>query len=615
MPKSNNKGKRSGGKPPKCPAKQYSRSNSSKNMRRDVEVEDTAKRELRADSRERRDYSRSRDNDPAWYAHNPQLLKDYASYPFGMPVGMPVELDLPWAPSTTDAIPGVMAYYFSPAVGLAADSTSPINIAARNIYSYVRHANSGHSNYDAPDLMLYIVAMDSIYMYIESLKRLLGVVLDYTPVNRYYPAVLIRAMGYDPDDIAMHTQDLRGYINVLVTKVGSMCIPNSMSFMARHTWMAQGIYTDSSAAKAQTYMYVPMSFYKYGLDSDGAGQLTLEPLLTAQYLYNGYTTGRKFADIKTFAETLLEPILSSEDMNIMSGDILKAFGTEGVVKLAGVTEGYMVLPTYSAEVLSQIENATILNGMLSMNISQNKEIGGGYLSNTFENTATVPYYYDVTICDTGRTISKGASINSGLVQRTVGAIGGKKLLNFHHDGVTPEDVMVATRLTCSLPTQEYSGLTTVSGFGIIGSDVAMLCSDGPRNFGTEVVNYAAIYTMQKDVWANGQVHYDLECTPISTGMCVIDTTITSASSSSKSLLPRIARLAQFDWHPGVYPVLASIDNSGTAGSVFYPAYVGLNLPFQDIDNYTIIDEQNLYNMTQAAVLSEFSVPQMGAFAK
>lgn len=589
---------------------------SSKNMRRDIEIEDTARRELKADARDRRDYSKSRDNDPAWYAHNPQLLRDYASYPFGMPVGMPLELNHPFDGSVSNAVPGVAAYYFSPAVGYAADSTSPINIAARNIYSFVRHANSGHSNYDAPDLMLYIVAMDSIYMYIESLKRLLGVVLDYTPVNRYYPATLIRAMGYDPDDIAAHTQDLRGYINVLVTKVGSMCIPNSMSFMARHSWMAQGLYTDSSASKAQTYLYVPMAFYKYGLDTDGAGQLTLEPLITAQYLYTGYrNAGKKFSDIQQFAESLIAPILGSEDMNIMSGDILKAFGVDGVVKLAGVTEGYMVLPTYSQEVLSQIENASILNGSLAMNISQNKEINGGYLTNTFSNTATVPYYFDVSIMDPSRSsFSTGSKVAASLVQRTVGAIGGKKLLNFHHDNVTPEDVMVATRLTCSLPTQSFTALTVLSGISVLGTNNAILCSNGPRNFGTEVVNYAAMFTMYKGAYSTGVVEYGLRCTPFATSLGILDASTPSETSPSDRLLPILSKLAQFDWHPGVYPVQISYTSAAGSGTTYFPTYIGDNLPFQDIDNFTIIDEQNIYNMTQAAVLSEFSVPQMGAFA-
>lgn len=55
-----------------------------KNERRDVEIENTAKRELLADERLRRDFRQSKENSWEWYAQNSQLIKDYASYPFGV---------------------------------------------------------------------------------------------------------------------------------------------------------------------------------------------------------------------------------------------------------------------------------------------------------------------------------------------------------------------------------------------------------------------------------------------------------------------------------------------------------------------------------------------------
>lgn len=580
-----------------------------KNMRRDEEIIDTSRRELKADSRDRRDCFRSDSNDPAWYAQNAQLLQDYASYPFGVPVGTRLDRGGTLTSMQNSSVVGAMVYYFSPTIGLASDANSPINIASRNIYSYVRHANSGHTNYDAPDLMLYIIAMDSVYMMHAFMRRLLGIILDYTPLNRFYPALLIRAMGFDPDDIAAHVQDLRGYINVYATKVGSMCVPNSMSYMARHTWMCEGIYTDSSASKAQTYMYTPMTFYQFQLDATGAGQLAPIALFTYDKL-SGNGPSLKFEDLRTFADNLINPILTNEDMNIMSGDILKAFGPEGVIKMMGVSEGYMVLPTYNQEVLSQMENATVYNGQLTAFVTQNKDVGGGYLVNVHSGDGGVPWYYTTAIPADDTT---STTVQNQLATWIYNVYGGRRLLNFHHDQVTPAEVMVATRLSgiVDIPTTPVASIGSGQLMGsVVSPNNKVLGLNGPTNFGSEVVNYAMAlvnsYSYSSGVWALQNIAWysmATACLRLS-GNAAGDITSGDVSGYAKIA----AYLSQFDWHHQVYLGILSRDANTVSG-------LGLaDYPMLDIDNYTMIDKDNLFNMTQAALLSEFSVPQMGAFS-
>ena len=112
-------------------------------------------------------------NDASWYAANSQLLKDAASLAYSESVGsgysvvMNPVTEQDWVTS----IPGVYAIHTAPAIGVSKDNASAINIAARNIYSYVRHANAGHSNYDSPDLMIYLMAMDSLYSVLSFMAR------------------------------------------------------------------------------------------------------------------------------------------------------------------------------------------------------------------------------------------------------------------------------------------------------------------------------------------------------------------------------------------------------------------------------------------------------------
>lgn len=527
----------------------------------------------RADQRDRRDYSRSKHNDPAWYAQNAQLMSDYASFPFGVPLG--TSIPGVGATSGLHAVPGVMALYYAPTIGVAKGETDPITIAARNIYSYVRHANSGHSNYDSPDLMLYLVAMDSIYMLHAFMKRALGVMLDYSPTNRYYPRALLVAMGLDPDDFMANIADFRGFINQYAVKIGSMCVPNSMSYMARHSWMTEGLFVDSNSSKAQTYMYVPYSYYKFGLTTGDApvGQLTRANLFEPRTLVavgSGVPTSnlKKFSTLRTFAENLLAPIITNEDMNIMSGDILKAFGPEGVVKITGVLDGYMVLPIYSEEVMSQIEACTVVNADVSGGVTQDTSIGGGYLisSDTFTVQADLP----------------GTSTTPLI---TIFDYDGQRILNFHHDGVQPAEVMVATRLMAA-----YS--TSLSSRKLVYTPLAV---------GSEVVTYGLVYTYNRQTQGGAQI---LNAFPFATVLASYRQATSVNIYSPQVTTDALAYVSQFDWAPHIWLVDMPSDTESNPG----------NVPLADLDNYTILSTENLRNLHTAALLSEFSVPQMGAFS-
>lgn len=563
------------------------------NIRDNKRLTDTgalSKHDRYVDERERRDYHASSANDPMWYAQNAQLLSDYASLPFGAPLGLTMDASLNLGDRPT-ALPGVMALYYEPTIGIAQNETDAVTIAARNIYSFVRHANSGHTNYDAPDLMLYLLAMDSVYMFHEYMKRALGVVLDYTPTNRYYPRALLQAMGIDPEDLSAHIADFRGYINEFAVRMGSLCVPNSMSYMARHSWMASGLYTDAANSdKAQTYMYVPYAFYVFGLNAQsGAGELRCTQLFDPTRFKNfaNDTPLLTFEDLRTFGNTLLTPIITNEDMNIMSGDILKAFTDSGIVKVSGVLDGYMVLPVYSAEVLSQIENCTILGWPLTSNVvQQNTAVGGGYLSATYTGYATA----STTLTSMPDSVQFGDKMWSLLED--------SRLLNFHHNPVSPADVMVATRLSavCDVP----AGKPTIlqAGSAIVqdanGNNVATVPMQ-VTYCGSELVTYANFYYYQK-----------VGSLPLALNTATVKSVMWHYGGGTLWEISAMSGLEAFDWHPIVYPGLLSAPPIGT-GITIQGAY----WPMVDIDTYTTITPNILRNLHTTAILSEFSVPQLG----
>lgn len=195
----------------------------SKSSRRNVERDDK--------KLDREDVKRST-NDPQWYAADPALLRDSASYPFSWPYG--TKIGYPSMVSKrSNVVPGVMALHVCPTLGKSEDSYSPLNVAAASMYSFIRHANSGHSNYDAPDLMLFVTAMSQIYSAINWAQRLYALAMLYDQKNRYMPKALIKANGVDPDSIINNLSNYRYWLNTVINKAASLAVPANLTIFSR----------------------------------------------------------------------------------------------------------------------------------------------------------------------------------------------------------------------------------------------------------------------------------------------------------------------------------------------------------------------------------------------
>lgn len=538
-------------------------------------------------------------NDPAWYTSAVDLRSSYFSYPFNAPLGMPfqsgnVQLD-------DSSVPGVMAYYYAPTVGVATSATSAVNVAAQRIYSYVRYENSGHANYDPVDLMIYILAMDSLEMYAMFLQRIYGMLLKYTPVNWYSPEAMLKAQFVDPVDLSKHIPDLYGYIKLFVAKTSALSVPASVSYNARHAWLTSRLWVDSKdSSKAQTYMFVPQSYYKFGLDSNGAGQLTQARLFdVAGYIGEVQQSALlSFDDLVAFGNSLLAPVLAQEDFGIMSGDILKAY-KGNVRSITMIPEDYVVPFDYSEEVMSQIENATVWSGVTNTNITQVVPTPGtdsAYL----KSTPTVEAFLYLTGSLT--TQQQAAILQQGInVMQSGYSATNKKMLNFHHDNPTPDEVAVATRLMTQWTNKQSPALTQrTTGYQ------TWVMTNPVYECGSEIIVGARMFFNIAGATAGSVVlnGYDAPT--------VLPITINGASTTLSALLTppafiadRLEQLATFDWHHGVYIGMLAYDFTGTTPQVQSHNPDGIAI---DADMFTWIDSVNIANMHAAALINELWIP-------
>jgi len=499
-------------------------------------------------------------NDPSWYVKEGQLAKDVASLSFNNALGAPVrfENELTYisqsqSPAFVASLPGILTINCVPAMGYSGSGSSPINIAAKNIYGYVRHQNSGHANYDAPDLMLYLGAMDSVYSFIATLMRVYGTARTFSQVNRYVGDSLIAAQGFNPNEIRQNLANFRAYINMFITKASAFCTPNIMSLYKRHFWMMSGIYKDQEVAKSQMYMYRPVALWKYD-ELDGAGYLKAVPFISTFTESSGIgITQWNLSTVYQFGNDLLGALNNSEDINIMSGDILKAYGQGNLWSLALINEDYVVLPVYSNEVLDQIHNTTFVGNKPTSGINQTTTTDPVLTMdglNVTQNTSPT---------EDGRIIFTPQFVGNATPSWT-------RLVDLPYDSPTPEDVLVATRNMVMGSVMSQTTKYTVQ-VETCGSDLAL---------------FASVWQMN-----NSGIAY-------------------ATSFFGSDTAPALGVLRTLDKFQRA-PILYQLD-SATGGGSIPGDMVGV---WGQIDNYTLVGFDDLKRMHESAILAMLGVPFYG----
>lgn len=565
-------------------------------------------------------------NDVSWYAKNDQMLRDAASYSYNQPLGtrFPIEeivsqadwISTAGSPITVrnsftvsaNSVPGVMSLITGICPGLSTNYRSPINLAAQNIYSFVRYANSGARNYSPEDLMLYMFALDSAYACWNTLKRLYGIARAYSQSNWYLPKIVVEGMGFNYNDVKAHLADLRLYINTAAARLSSFCVPASMPIFVRHSWMFSNIWADASNPKAQLYQFVPLYFFKYSETTNPkGGELIAQPFSTwvsdsTQYSSHMAPTLQTVDWAIEYLNGLIDALHQSEDIGVMSGDILKAYGQGSLFKVTAVPEDYTVTPVYNEEVLNQIHNATV--------ICDTFHNGGTMAGST--SVFNITQDPDTLTLQWNPTFASGASTKEGT------------LLNMPWTDVTPANTMVGSRLACS-----YS-LVSDPDVETPGSNLAQFRAVGTEFIWNAYIGFKYFNTTQHESEALWYGFKTIEDTTVQ--LEYLGTVKTSSNyntdgwANPEPALYRVQEryamyslLSQFDWHPYIIPNLTEIvntieyDDTGHSSVTKVRVTGTYDAVLGDMANWTVISERNLENMHLTAIMSEFNIPQIGSY--
>lgn len=523
------------------------------------------------------------DNDVSWYTRYPNLVIAAASLPYPYRPGMSIDLGSvqPTFGSTSQTaysikqtIPGVMSLAWAPTVGKSKAAIDPASLLGMEIYAKVRQAYSGTLRADAPDYVIYIMALDSVYSYIAWLKRLYRVLTAWTPENYALPEALLHGMGLMDTDITQlrqHRMQLWEMINQLVLESRKFTCPGSLDIINRHYWMNDNVYVDDPTLNSQMYIFNQAYYLEYYLD-DYAGDGTQVGGLRAMSMpWLRTTTDESIrsktiqvSDLYSVGHGMLESLAGWDDSYTINGYLQRAYGDTPLFVVDELPMSVPFSPVFSTEVLSQIENSrTVLMGdqlgvtMPSFDIYQNPKtnaiISNPSITLTDVAIASVDPMGTLRLSDAPCFLSS-RSANPNPLENVVMT----RLHAASHVDITGTNAKATIKVTYDVGT-EIPLVWTLVGYG-------------KESDYSDPATRSMLANLQSDAYRQLASTINLD-----------------------RFVSIVGKVSQFDWHP--YMIVAG---SSSADSDNNAAIFG------DIHNVTVVNKDILSNIHQKCLFSEFN---------
>lgn len=498
-------------------------------------------------------------NDLSWYTRNADLVDSAARIPYPYVPGMNIVAvprhvnDDFEAKGTTFEykVPGIISLNFYPTIGRSMDISSPANIAAREMYARVRSKYSGSLEADAPDIMMYALAVDSLYMLYEDMKRAYYVINSVTPYNRLYPKYLLAAMGWKYEDLLDNRTLMYQRLCEMNALLKKFMIPDDMDLYKRHQFMVANVYADTPDVKSQNYVFKCSGFY----------QLTNTETMTTLEMKDWHTdiVRMELEDAWTFWREAYDALALWDTAYTINGYLERAYQDSTFLIPSPVIEDGLLQPVFNAEVLTQIHNATVVKvSKSSLNVTQD------------------PIHDNVLLSKPKSEYADYADDWHGV--RTYQVVPTEVLIDFK-GSTTPGtgDNIIATRLcTVSVPGEDPASAD--SYYLSCGTEIieAMYMYDGTVNTG-EAFPIAGSHTAMENIYAPGSQ---------------------GANQVSAFLLKSLAYLSTFDMHPIISLYYRAYDGDG--------GYYNWFIPFGVQSNVTNVDGETIDNLHRMCIYSEFN---------
>jgi len=222
-----------------------------------------------------------------------------------------------------EALPGIMTLDIVPTVGRSANINSGVNLAAKDTFTGIRRQNMGTIPYDPADVMLYMLAIDSILSIMAHIRRAFRVVGNFDWKNRYTSDALLWAMGFIPDTLRSGYGDFVARYDLIVTKAQRLVYLRDFPLLNDHAMLFSEVYRDTEDERAQFYVPRPSGYYQMTLLPENPKQVLEFIDLIPMYDNVG---GLGMISWLNYVEGMINNIAYVNTYSNIAGQIEKAFG-------------------------------------------------------------------------------------------------------------------------------------------------------------------------------------------------------------------------------------------------------------------------------------------------
>lgn len=535
-------------------------------------------------------------NDPTWYVTNPELMSTVASFPFSWVAGRPFQMasDKTFFTGTYSAqfcAPGVMGIGIIPTLPRTVAAQDGLNMATIKQFSFLRHTLSANLPYDMPELACMQIAMANIYSYINYLRRAYGIINVYANENRYMPDTLIAAMGINPS-VKNNLANFLFAINVLTEKASSLAVPASINYFKRQAMLYANVYTDGTSLKDQMYLTVPYAFFRYDEVSGAGSSLVLDPFISVENQdtdlegEGGYGNLKNVDQLLNYGNILLDAVLGSQDIALISSNILRAYGSDGVLKLTALTADFRTVPVFDIGMLEQISNAEPMDDFIYQTLLSKERLNVTQVVDDDQLQMLLsytPYLTNTEITSIDQGDSRQKDVDFPETDAGAGA-SMKHLVNTTTAYTDSSLVLESTRLKYNIDRITSPAIQYNYSF-------ATECVVDVRMWGMEPSSDAALpgYNIFMYRWKRFMVG------STATGNPADVYTITHHIQGKRLYFAQSFRFRPQAW-------LMQTNATGTTGSRPVPLF--------NIDNYTLIEQDELENLNNVVIMSLFDSPSV-----
>jgi len=334
------------------------------------------------------------------------------------------------------------------------------------LYKQIRAANSGARNYTSLILQKYLFNLRSLYAIYYTFKKIVALANNYDMLDATKPNLMIEtAVGVYSSGtgdtitpiILSELADLRTFGENLNSRLIHL-FPCKCSLLERTEWLFSNVFADSNDRKADHHQFALCGGWVPYIDNANAIQ-------NVSIDRHSIKTNGALNTFRTAINTIIDAMQGIQDIEVLTGDLIKAFGAS--LSFPRHDWSYkMPLPiTYDEAALTQIQNENVVGPPVSA-----AELLKIYSwSNTTGLTSNSEY--------TAGSIASGLSIDWSGFGETQFAWR-NPVLNSNKDSLTLGEVLSLTRFVTNYKVR--------MGITVVGPSSGPLYVT-PESVGTEMV--------------------------------------------------------------------------------------------------------------------------------